>query len=471
MYVNYPEAAMKLASLPLLLLTPAAAQQAPALSAAGLAIAASQQLQNVAWGAAYSGWRRDHSQLACRQFPQGEHATLPDALWSHRCEQTAQGVKAEWLFYALNLDEPITPRLEQFRAIVEGMPPASLEEIRRELSSRLSNRYGAAEKIDAPREPLAEPGSVFWRNWQRWRSGDLELYLYLFEAQRQAPRLELQARRRPLLEALALERRLQESDLGRWSEAGTPLDLRLAKELGALFPGLSRLLASRQPERDQNTLRPAVIELLEAANTASPERRAMLLLAADRLAGRLGPTERESPQWEQERKQLAAYGLNFEWDELGGSWAYTHDLLWRVWEDYAGMPWGEQAFLLLESRGWNTHVGCQAGSDEFRMVIQTGERFLREYTESQNRPDVLLFVAQSYETWWSLSQAGERDDYVDPAKYQQGAGAARERAIRLYEQLLATAPDGDGAARARQQLPRLKLGIDTVQRRFFCVYD
>jgi len=462
---------MKLSWLPLLLLGPAAAPPAPAIPAAGVARAAAQQLQNVAWGAAYSGWRRYHSQAACRQFPQGGHATLPDALWSHRCAQTAQGVLTEWLFYALSLDEPITPRLEQFRVVIAEMPPASLEEVRRELSERLSNRFGAAEEIDARRAPPAEPGSAFWRNWQRWRSGDLDLYLYLLDAPGQTPRLQLQVRRRPLVEALAVERRLQESDLARWSEAGTPLDLRLAKELERLFPSLPRLLAGGQSELDQNALRPAVVELLEAAKTAAPERRAMLLLAADRLAGRLGPSERESPQWEQERKQLAAYGLNFEWDELGGSWAYTHDLLWRIWEDYAGMPWGEQAFLLLESLGWNTHVGCQAGSDEFRMVIQTGERFLREYTESQNRPDVLLFVAQSYETWWSLSQAGSRDDYVDPAKYQEGAEAAREKAIQLYEQLLTADPGGDAAARARQQLPRLKLGIDTMQRRFFCVYD
>ena len=208
----------------------------------------------------------------------------------------------------------------------------------------------------------------------------------------------------------------------------------------------------------------------QSGKTAPPERRPILLLASDRLAARL-TAPRESPQWEQQRSQLATSGLNFQWDELAGGWAYSHDLVWKVWQEFPSTAWGEQAFLLLESHGWDTRVGCQAGSDQFRQVIQNGERFLQQHPRSRNRLEVLLNVAQAYETWWSLSKASGHDDYVEPANYQSGAEPARQKAIQLYQQLFQTALGAPQAAHARQQLPRLKLGIDTLQRRFFCVYD
>jgi len=89
--------------------------------------------------------------------------------------------------------------------------------------------------------------------------------------------------------------------------------------------------------------------------------------------------------------------------------------------------------------------------------------------------DVQLTVAQAYETWWSLSQAqpatgSDDSENVDPGKYQQGSEEARQKAIAFYERLLQIAPQSDHAVYARRVLPRLKLGIDTGQRRFYCFY-
>jgi hypothetical protein len=50
-------------------------------------------------------------------------------------------------------------------------------------------------------------------------------------------------------------------------------------------------------------------------------------------------------------------------------------------------------------------------------------------------------------------------------------GTARQKAITLYERVIALAPVSLEAALARRELPRLKLNLDTVQRRYFCVYD
>ncbi len=88
-------------------------------------------------------------------------------------------------------------------------------------------------------------------------------------------------------------------------------------------------------------------------------------------------------------------------------------------------------------------------------------------------------MAQAYETWWSPSQAAQCkpgqepgcDLYADARKYHEGAARAREKAMTYYGRVLGLAPEGLEAAYARHHLPRLKLGIDTNQRRFFCVYD
>ena len=452
----------------LLVIVSSATAQTPSAGAAG---SLWEHLQAVPWDAPYADWQRAHPQLACRQSPEGEHPTLPDELWSYRCAQAAHPVTSEWLFYALSLDQPLAARLGQFRATVQGPPLSSLEDTRRELATRFSARYGAGQDLDPLRTPVPEPGSAFWHSLRLWKGGNVQIYLYLYENPSEQPRLEVQVRRPIVLEALATQERLRNLEIEQSAEAGTSLDNRLAQDLGAEFPRLPALMRRSQPEQDQAAIQPLLLDLLQAARVSLPERRAMLMMAADRLAARLLVGERESPQWDQQRSQLARFGLSFEWDQLGAAWQYTHDLLWRIWEEYAGMPWGEQAFVLLESRGWETHVGCQSGSDQFGIVIQTTERFLREHTQSPHRAEVQFLLAQAYETWWSLSRAPEQDDYVDRAKYVQGADVARQRAVAHYEELLQMPGAGDYAAYARLVLPRLKLGLDTGQRRFFCVYD
>jgi len=84
---------------------------------------------------------------------------------------------------------------------------------------------------------------------------------------------------------------------------------------------------------------------------------------------------------------------------------------------------------------------------------------------------VTLAVGTAYENWWSLSLARPGDDYVDPTKYRDGAESARRKAIGIYEQIAKNAPASPEGAYARRRLPRLKLGIDTAQRAFYCIYD
>src|SRR5258705_10581184 len=148
---------MKRLCLLVFLAIPSALPQGPAPSPASAATALWDRLQAVNWGASYASWQRAHPQLTCRTFPSGEHATIPADVWSYRCSETGQFDEAEWIFYALTLNEPVTARLELFRAVVPGPSLARLEATHFELSNHLSSRYGAA------RDPgrVHEVGSAF----------------------------------------------------------------------------------------------------------------------------------------------------------------------------------------------------------------------------------------------------------------------------------------------------------------------
>ena len=207
----------------------------------------------------------------------------------------------------------------------------------------------------------------------------------------------------------------------------------------------------------------------------------MLLLAADRLAGRLtwvaGNDKSNEGLWPKWRAQLHELGIDYGGSEASpypNAWNYTGSLLKRVAADYSQTEWGENAFALLLAQGFDTGEDCAAGTDQFHQVIPQGLQFLEKHPNSPYRLDVQIAVAQAYETWWSLSQAPARseseEDYstVEPDKYQEGGAEARQKAIAGYQALLQSAPQSDHAFYARRQLPRLKLGVDTGQRRFYC---
>src|ERR1041385_8594644 len=127
---------MRMLALLLLLAVSAGAQLTPGSPEQASTATVWEQLQASAWGAPYPEWQREHPQLTCVQYPQGEHISLPDDLWSYRCSQGAQSVASESLFYALSLDDPLAARLQQFRAAISGFPLAQLDAIHHELSAR-----------------------------------------------------------------------------------------------------------------------------------------------------------------------------------------------------------------------------------------------------------------------------------------------------------------------------------------------
>lgn len=88
-------------------------------------------------------------------------------------------------------------------------------------------------------------------------------------------------------------------------------------------------------------------------------------------------------------------------------------------------------------------------------MIREGEPFLADRPDAPHRLATLFLLAQAHETWWSPSRA-EEDDYVpDPARYRDGAEAARRAAIGLYDEVRAIAPGSDHALHAERRLARL----------------
>lgn len=416
------------------------------------------------WDATYESFRSAHPRVTCQQFRGTGDRERADEQWCFRCSRENRAQTTEWSFYDFHPEKPLQCSLQQYRARVTGLPLATLEEIHRTLVARLTSSYGTGEE---PTSRLDELGWGYWEKVRRWRTEELEIYLYIEEWHSGILRLTLLARHRPLLEARAEDKHLEDI-VWNWVERfRSQIDQKLAQELGDNFPSVKTLLAQGRPGQEE--IRATLLRVLEIVKTASPQQQPALLLAADHLGEQVYPLDPPAGPSSQESKQL--FGLTYLWNPFGHHWEYGHDLLYRVWQEYGTTEWGERALVLLLNMGCKFGACCPYGTDQFRFVIEHGEKFLAERPHSLHRVAVLFALAQAYETWWSLSQASEGGQYVDSSDYQQGAEPAREKAIARYEELVRLAPERDEAAVARRRLPRLRLSIDTNQRRFFCIWD
>jgi hypothetical protein len=254
------------------------------------------------------------------------------------------------------------------------------------------------------------------------------------------------------------------------------IEQKLISNFGSTFPELSAIYSRENPQVEPKMVRSVLQRILEAANNAPADGKPALLLAADVVAERLTfpSVVPPSPAMQKQFDELAAQGLTFKYAELDNGWTYQNDLLWLLWRKYPSSEAGEDAFVLLLRRGWDTTSCCGQGSDNFRAVIKEGEEFLARRPQSPHRPDVAFLLAEGYETWWSLSlvpEENQEEGDPPPGPYREGAAAAREKAIAYCREVLATAPEGPEAKCSRQPLEMLQSNQDTHQRRFYCYCD
>jgi hypothetical protein len=270
-----------------------------------------------------------------------------------------------------------------------------------------------------------------------------------------------------------------EGIFGEAQEDDSPVRARLKARIGAPYTRAMRATSVNETIQDLTTI-------LRESDRADAPRRALGLLAADQVINKLSQLliesspngERESGETAGVRRLLSHYGAKLGGMTHYGGLEYRHELLWRVWRESPETEGGELAFLELQGSGWNTvpGEGCPKNPDLFREVIANSEAFLATHPRTDFRKQVLCALAQANESWWSIAHAPADDPFVNAPPYPrraadaQQAGRARDEAIRYYREVVRLYPGSPEAASALRRLPRLELGLDTGQRRFFCSY-
>jgi hypothetical protein len=447
-----------------------------------------RQFETTEWRADYSNWKKKHTAAQCRVF-HGDGSSLFIAdLWSYRCLSASGSARINRFFYVLHSTSAPASRLDQFLGEVWESRQTSLSAIQlmhNRIESLLVQRYGRPQSPETMPPGVAAWGSADWHLLRVWHLPARDVYLYIRETPGQRVAVGLLARDSALEQASREEGR----DLllsNRPSAAiEDQIDSHLSAALAKDFPRASALLGDSDEQPAPSAVYDAATEIARIAANTTADRRPLLLLAADRLAARWRlPEQQKLPaEIETRIKQLDKIGgAQFTWDSLGDSWIYQHNLLWSAWRAGPDTEWGQDAFFLLLASGWDTSGVCRNGADEFRTVIDEGKKFLAAHPASPVRLPVTYLVGEAYETWWSLSEWSSCSPVTDlgpgpcrpapaSAKYRAGAEAARQQAIADYQAVIAADPSTYATPAVEWRLARLQLGIDTNQRRFYCLYD
>jgi|ERR1700733_6685150 len=135
-------------------------------------------------------------------------------------------------------------------------------------------------------------------------------------------------------------------------------------------------------------------------------------------------------------------GIEYFYYDPSAQWTLRSDPvdLNELAEKHLDSRWGREAFLMMTLIGWSQGE-CAEGPDQFREVIKRGEMFLKRYPRTETSDRIRLELANAYATWWNVSRAEPNpaaEPPFSPEQYEPGAQAAKERAIELYQQFLAT---------------------------------
>jgi hypothetical protein len=422
----------------------------------------------VEWGRPYSPG------VSCAQRVGVQLDIYATTQWTHHCSATGGGIVEESFYYVFS--EPARTAELRVDLRPQDESPEATAAVMAALRAKLTSRFGSPDH--APE--LMEIGFRRLRYGQpvagdHWKNGSLHFFLHANQSNLQPMGLRRGVQLVVLHDRLMNERARDEfiwqvDGLGSAPSHDAPAQWKTAAEREQL---------AGQADRD-------VTALLRQANGSSREDAARRLLSADALVAKLSVLliesppggEREAQETDAIRRKLAGYGVKLGTQTHDGGLAYAHDLLWRVCREFPDTEAGEMAFRDLLGRGWNTDPGegCPANPDLFRDVIEKGEAFLAQRPATRFRKEIVYAIAVANESWWSIAHAPADDEWVNAPPYPRReinarqAAAARQFAIQYYREVVRLAPESPEAASALRRLPRLELGLDTGQRRFFCSY-
>lgn len=424
------------------------APDVPHGSADQVAAAMWARFQRVAWQQEY------HSQSSsCSLVP--PQVSLRGGLYDHAyyCARTEDEVIGETFYFPV---DHAAPKLRLLRADVRPAAtyPTFNVEVEQALVRRLTQAFGpgsAPEQIYEIGAHRPEPGL-------HWTKGELSIFLHRNRTHAAPAGIRdgvvLIAVRNEVLEnrrkSLALAQSNPDSPIARGAQTVEQTKAALISLLGTPADDPERA-AARLVEADALALRLGGLLVVRAVEFGSEH------LTLDPSAANI-------------RSQLESYGVRYgEIGHYSGDLTYDRSLLKRAWTEYPGTDAGQRAFLKLQRLSCATPLfGCP-GPECFRAVIAQGESFLKRYPDSRYRAEQTYLLALAHETWWSLANSRPDDTSAEGARVtKESAELARQAAIRLYEELILTAPGTREALAAELSLPRLKLKLDTGERAFFC---
>jgi hypothetical protein len=421
---------------------------APAKYSAEVSAQMWEMLHAVRWDSPY--------RAGCAAVPpqQGLRGGLND--YAYNCATNNGHVVAESLYYPVDGNPPdLLLRRTDIHAA--NTYPELGPEIEQLLMDKLTRAYGAGTTPDG----IYEIGASRPRPGLKWNIGTATVFLHR-NRNYVAP-----AGVREGVFLIAVHRELIE-ERARAAEAD----------------GMPNWRQLTEPERiaAEQVTRGALMKLLRDSAQGPEKLRAGHLVAADNLVVQLGRllvarsvvngSEHlgEAPNADAVRRQLARYGVRFTGiGHHSGDLEYDRSLLLRSWREFPQTSWGQRALLILQRLSCSVPgYGCD-GPNCFLKVIADGEKFLREYPDTDFRREQTYNLGLAHETWWALSRAEPGDISADGAKISSASGEqARQRAIELYEEVIRTAPESRQARAAKLALPRLKLKLSTGERAFFC---
>ncbi|MDQ6708418.1 MAG: hypothetical protein M3Z85_20865 [Acidobacteriota bacterium] len=449
------------------------------------------RLRGAEWGNPYWEARRAAG-FSCGPRIPAQMDIYATVEWTHHCSEAGGGIIRESFYYVFG--EPArTAKLRVDMRPADESPEVTAG-VLGALQAKLIERFGSPDH--APE--LIEIGFRRLRYGQpvagdHWKNGSLHYFLHANQSNQSPMGMRRGVQLVVMHDRLMRERArdefiLQVEGLHGAPRPDDPVRSRLNREIGAAYTKSINFQWKTPAEREQGVSRTDrdLTALLRETDRSTGEDKALRLLAADALVSKLSGLlvesppggEREAAETTAVRRKLARRGIRLGHMTHYGGLEYNRDLLRRVWREFPETEAGEMAFVELQNRGWNTDSGegCPKNPDLFREVVEKGEAFLALRPRTRFRKDVMYTLAVANESWWSISHAPGNDPIVSAPPYPRRyinarqSAAARERAIRYYREVVRSAPESPEAASALRRLPRMMLGLDTGQRRFYCSY-
>lgn len=311
-----------------------------------------RQAASAPWGRVYQ------SGVGCSPFvAAGNTPIRAIGQWSFACIRPLRGIQRTEYYYATPNG---TVTLQYLHLSLLPAATESSDDVFLAIEQRLRRAYGQ------PIRPFGLPHTGAWlhppeRAGQRWSIAPSEIILHrqshkpLYGELIGGPQLAVIERGRFTLiqEDEELERQIGLQQYIHGAHLGHDGLRRELSEYAELMKRPAYPVGDRV-KREVAT-RQAALRLLQQVKLVDPERKALLLVAADELVERLADLlvdERgEVPEAATARRQFKQYGVTLRSRMWDGGLSYNMDLLRRAAAEVPDTEWGEIAFVRMLARG------------------------------------------------------------------------------------------------------------------------